>query len=56
MRFEYLKILAIGSLLLANGQLSLVKGQEHVVPFTYGDMDQWVVREIHESGIIGGNT
>ena len=56
MRFKYLKILAIGSLLLANGQLSLVKGQEHVVPFTYGDMDQWVVREIHESGIIGGNT
>lgn len=29
---------------------------ENVVPFAYGDMDHWVVREIHESGIIGGNT
>ena len=24
--------------------------------FAYGDMDNWIVREIHESGIIGGNT
>ena len=29
---------------------------ENVVPFAYGDMDYWIVREIHESGIIGGNT
>ena len=29
---------------------------ENVVPFVYGDMDNWTVREIHESGIIGGNT
>ena len=29
---------------------------ENVVPFAYGDMDKWIVREIHESGIIGGNT
>ena len=29
---------------------------ENVVPFAYGDMDNWLVREIHESGIIGGNT
>ena len=29
---------------------------ENVVPFAYGDMDIWIVREIHESGIIGGNT
>ena len=29
---------------------------ENVVPFAYGDMDHWLVREIHESGIIGGNT
>ena len=31
------------------------KGEEpeRVVPFPYGDMDHWVVREIHESGIIG---
>lgn len=33
-------------------------GQEKEVeePFAFGDMDQWIVREIHESGIIGGNT
>ena len=29
---------------------------ENVVPFAYGDMDNWIVREIHKSGIIGGNT
>ena len=29
---------------------------ENVVPFAYGDMDNWIVREIHESGIIGRNT
>lgn len=29
---------------------------ERVVPFAYGDMDSWIVREIHESGIIGGKT
>ena len=29
---------------------------ENVVPFAYGDMDNWIVREIHESGIIGGHT
>ena len=29
---------------------------ENVVPFAYGDMDNWIVSEIHESGIIGGNT
>ena len=26
------------------------------VPFAYGNMDSWIVREIHESGIIGGKT
>ena len=41
---------------IVNCQLSIVNSQEHVVPFSYGDMDRWVVREIHESGIIGGNT
>lgn len=28
---------------------------QQIVPFDYGDMEQWVVREIKESGIIGGN-
>lgn len=32
------------------------KMSENVEPFAYGDMDNWVVREIQESGIIGGNT
>ena len=32
------------------------KAQETVVPFRYGDMDQWVTRKIQESGIIGGHT
>ena len=41
---------------IVNCQLSIVNSQEHVVPFSFGDMDHWVVREIHESGIIGGNT
>lgn len=35
---------------------SAVHAQEKVVPFAFGDMDQWVVRKIHESAIIGGNT
>ena len=41
---------------IVNCQWSMVNSQEHVVPFSFGDMDHWVVREIHESGIIGGNT
>ena len=41
---------------IVNCQLSIVNCQEKVVPFSFGDMDHWVVREIHESGIIGGNT
>ena len=31
-------------------------GGEKVVPIKYGNMDQWVVRHIKESGIIGGKT
>lgn len=30
--------------------------QEKEVLLKYGDMDQWIVRKIHESGIIGGAT
>lgn len=29
---------------------------ESFVPFKYGDMNQWVTRNIPESGLIGGNT
>lgn len=31
-------------------------GQERVEPIAYGNMDHWVVRQVHESAIIGGNT
>ncbi len=41
------------SVVLADGDGVTSK---NVVPFAYGDMDNWIVREIHESGIIGGNT
>lgn len=34
----------------------MVWGQEKVVPLKFGDMDQWVTRKIHESGVIGGKT
>lgn len=34
----------------------VMQAQEKIVPIKYGDMDQWVTRKIHESGIIGGNT
>ena len=28
---------------------------EKIVPIKYGNMDNWVIRNIKESGIIGGN-
>ena len=31
------------------------QGAGKVVPFKYGNMDHWVIRNIKESGIIGGN-
>ncbi|WP_102408654.1 PCMD domain-containing protein [Parabacteroides bouchesdurhonensis] len=46
-------IKVIVGLIVLSGSLF---AQEQEVPFSYGDMDQWVVREIHESAIIGGNT
>ncbi|MDH6304342.1 hypothetical protein M2459_001074 [Parabacteroides sp. PF5-5] len=36
--------------------LSATAYTQNVKPFAYGDMDQWVVREIKESAVIGGNT
>ena len=32
-----------------------IKGQEKVVPLKYGNMDHWIIRNIKESAIIGGN-
>lgn len=40
--------------IIINCQLSIVNSQV-VKPLAYGDMESWVVREIKESGIIGGN-
>ena len=31
-------------------------GQERVEPLKYGDMEHWLVREVKESGVIGGKT
>lgn len=42
--------------ILSGALVSLAGAQEKEVPISFGDMDRWVVREIQESGIIGGNT
>ncbi|NDW10738.1 PCMD domain-containing protein [Dysgonomonas sp. 520] len=36
--------------------LSLNAQQERIAPVSFGDMDKWMVREVKESSIIGGNT
>lgn len=33
-----------------------LKAQETVIPLAFGDMDRWMVREVKESAVIGGNT
>ncbi len=43
-----------GAVLLVS--VCVAQAQEEFVPIKYGDMEQWVTREIHESGIIGGET
>ncbi len=42
-------------LLLTCGVLSSIQAEDVEVPVPYGDMEQWVVRKIKESAIIGGN-
>lgn len=50
-----MKNILIGLLaLIVNCQFSIVHSQEEAFP--YGDLDNWVVREITESAIIGGQT
>ena len=34
----------------------MAQAQEKFELLKYGDMDSWVTRRIHESGIIGGHT
>lgn len=33
-----------------------ISAQEKVVPLSYGNMESWTIRKVHESAIIGGNT
>ena len=46
-------LMALG---LCMNNLFSATAQEKVVPIAFGDMDKWIVREIHESKIIGGAT
>jgi hypothetical protein len=57
MSLDWTKIIRILAFItiIANGQRPSACSQE-IVPFIYGDMDQWVVRKIRESAVIGGNT
>lgn len=54
MRIRY-RIGLLSFLFFVNCQLSVVNGQK-VVPLPFGEMDAWLVREIKESAVIGGNT
>ncbi len=47
------KIFLISSIF---GVMLPLHAQECIVPLPFGDMDNWVTRQIKESGIIGGNT
>lgn len=49
------RLFVCGLLLIVNNPLSVVYCQEAKL-LPYGDMDQWIVRKIKESGVIGGNT
>ena len=47
-------IICFGVLMLT-GVNTLTSAQEKLVPLKYGDMEQWVVRTVHESSVIGGD-
>lgn len=48
------KVKSLGALMWI-GLTVPTSAQEKFVPLKYGDMEQWVVRTIHESSVIGGN-
>ncbi len=54
-RKGYIGKVCLLGILLVNCQLSIVNCQLKK-PLAFGDMDQWIVREIKESGVIGGKT
>lgn len=43
-------------LMFITGGHEYCRAQAKVEPIPYGDMDQWIDRQIKESGIIGGET
>ena len=45
--------IALAALLISASSLY---GQERVELLPFGNMDRWIVREIKESGVIGGDT
>lgn len=53
MKGKQIKVASLFILILGF-QPVMMKAQEREVPVAFGDMNQWVVREIQESGIIGG--
>lgn len=55
MKGKQIRIAGLFSLIFGFQSLT-AQTQEREAPLAFGDMDQWVVREIHESGIIGGKT
>lgn len=50
-----MKKLVLATALLACSA-TVLQAQDKFVPMLYGNMDQWITRKIHESGIIGGET
>ena len=46
----------LGLMLFLGSLFVFMQAQERVVPIPFGDMNNWVTRKIHESGIIGGAT
>ena len=50
---QFYKVIASVTLLAAMAANSFA---QKFVPIAYGNMDHWVVRNIKESAIIGGNT
>ena len=46
----------LGLMLFLGSMFVFMQAQERVVPIPFGDMNNWVTRKIHESGIIGGAT
>lgn len=53
---KYYGRLSVAALLMLAPWHGFAQEKEKVEPVGYGDMDQWITRKVHESGIIGGET